>query len=116
MLGTYLGLGIWWAGIFLFARPTYGRLRASSLEYNMKTYPTLYPRNEHGIKHWEREDGAINKAGGAILAIIWPLVIPGIWFAKWMDSTKYRSQTELRIEQEKLQSRIRELERENGYY
>jgi hypothetical protein len=100
-------------------RPIYARWRAYAIDAAMRTYPSLYPRNEHGLREWTRNgDQGLIKVGSVIGAALWPVVAVGFVLARytwrWMDGASYKSKVEREIEIKAREERIRQLEIENG--
>jgi hypothetical protein len=119
----------WPAGAILLSRPLFGILRKRHIAHVLKEYPALYQysrtsNNGFGLEYygfkmdrWNRKD----RPGFIFLAAVWSLawpalaLVPVVWVLyKWMTGSKIRSSVEMTAERDKLEQRIRELEKELG--
>lgn len=111
------------------ARPIYGRMRARSIDHNIRRYPSLYlpsayyATDRDPVKRWEEIDEGFVIFGTVLLAAIWPIawlypatvaIGPRLWraFKNWVGGSSIRSHTEQRLALEQQAKRIAELERE----
>lgn len=93
---TYLAIAI------AIARPIYGYARARSLDYNVRRHGSLYGGDPASA--WDRMDKGFVMLATVLLAIFWPAawVYPAFaatapLFARWVQGTSIRSETEKNI-------------------
>ena len=99
------------------ARLLYGRMRARSIDTNIRKYPGLYRKGDGAIRRWNEEDRTVFMALALVAALAWPLVLPGAVACRavfrFLDSTPVLSQAEVADREKQRGQRIAELEREN---
>lgn len=96
----------------LLSRPIYGVISSRSKENYYARWGTY---SSHSEQNWIRYYRTECVLGSLLLSMIWPLLgfIPVlVGMKRWMLGSKIRPNFEIEREREKMQRRIRELEKE----
>jgi hypothetical protein len=113
---TGIVLGCYAVAWLLTARLLYGKFRASSIDANIRRYPSSYPAaNMPGaLEKWNNVDRPIVMGAAVGAALAWPLIPIALLVIRFLDSAPQLSQAEMRDRLNERDKRIAELERETG--